>query len=286
MIDTAFVALEGSQKVDLRTPDFGSLAHYFEVYATDCFRGMFIKRAIGFRVGLIKARFCNTILAKFLDEFGRKGTVVFRSHWDVASLARVFYSLGVGNEENVEFWKSHVDGGSIGEELMVNTYATLKVAERDGPLLNFCRLVHLGMMAVPFEGSGLQETDFEKLLQLMQKMTEDSRLPLVHASTLVTVWEELHRLTDEVAGIYERCKIEDKPHMAALWVKTNEVLLRCPLSSHEHLPIDGVQAQASGTSAIVQLIPPSRGLLISEIEADSGGTVSHLWRNFCSMTSH
>ena len=274
VIDIAFLALEGSQKVDLRTPDFGSLAHYFEVYVTDCFRGMFIERAIGFRVCLLKARFCNAILAQFLDDIGREGTVVFRSHWDVGLLAGVFYSLGLGDE--VEFWKLSVDGGPNGEELTTNTYTTLGVAERDGPLLNFCRLVRLGMMAVPFEGSGLVETDFEKLLHLMQKMTEDSRLPLVHASTSATVWEELHQLTDEVAGIYERSNSEDRPHMAALWVKINEVLLRCPLSSHEHLPIDGVQAQASGTSAIVQLIPPSRGLLIPEIEADSGGTVFRL----------
>ena len=286
VIDTAFVALEGSQKVDLRTPDFGSLAHYFEIYVTDCFRGMFIERAIGFRVGLIKARFCNAILAQFLVEFRFRGTVVFRSHWDVASLARVFYSLGVGNEENVEFWKSHVDGGSIGMELMTNTYATLEVAERDGPLLNFCRLVHLGMMAVPFEGSGLEEGDFEKLLHLMQNMAEDSPLLLVHASTSVTVWEELHRLRDEVADIHERSHNEDGLHMGALLKKIDYVHRRCPLSSHEHLRIDSVQAEASGTSAVVQPNTPSRGLLISEIEVDSRGTGLRLWRNSCSITSH
>ena len=54
VIDTAFVALENS-KVDWRTPEFGSLAHYFELFVTDCFHGVFIERAIGFRVGLIKA---------------------------------------------------------------------------------------------------------------------------------------------------------------------------------------------------------------------------------------
>ena len=278
VIDTAFVALEGSQKVDLRTPDFGSLVHYFEVYVTDCFRCMFIERAIGFRVGLIKARFCNAILAQSLDEFGRKGTVVFRSHWDVASLARVFHSLGVGDE--VEFWKLSVDGGPNGEVLMANTYATLEVAERDGPLLNFCRLVRLGMMAVPFEGSGLEKGDFEKLLHLMQKMTEDSPLLLVHASTSVTVWEELHRLRDEVTDIHETSRNEDGPwdgpDMGALLKMIDCVHRRCTLSSHEHLRIDSVQAQASGTSAVVQPNPPSRELLISEIEVGSGGTVFHL----------
>ena len=217
VIDTAIVALEGSQRVGLRTPEFGSLAHYFEVYVTDCFRGMFIERAIGFRVGLIKARFCNTILAQFLEEFDHKGALVFRSHWDVALLARVFYSLGVGDE--VVFWKLSVDGGPNGEELMTNTYATLEVAQRDGPLLNFCRLVGLGTMAVPFEGSGLVETDFEKLLDLMQEMTHDRPLPLIHASTSVTGWEELRRLRDEVDDIIMRSSGQDRLHMAALLEK-------------------------------------------------------------------
>ena len=266
VIDTAFVALEGSQKVDLRTPDFGSLAHYFELYVTDCFQGIFIERAIGFRVGLIKARFCNAVLAQFLGEFGCKGTVVFRSHWDVASLARVFYSLGLGD---VEFWSSLVDGGPIGEVLMDKTYATLEVAKRDGPLLNFCRLVHLGVMAVPFEGSGLKETNFQKLLDLMQKMTKDSPQPLVHASTSATVWEELHRLRDEVADICENISNEDQAvgiiegsysredgaHMMALLAKIDQVYRRRPTSTHEHFPIDHV------TSAVVQPNPPSGELL-------------------------
>ena len=266
VIDTAFVALAGSPKVDLRTPDFGSLAHYFELYVTDCFQGIFIERAIGFRVGLIKARFCNAVLAQFLGEFGCKGTVVFRSHWDVASLARVFYSLGLGD---VEFWSSLVDGGPIGEVLMDKTYATLEVAKRDGPLLNFCRLVHLGVMAVPFEGSGLKETNFQKLLDLMQKMTKDSPLPLVHASTSATVWEELHRLRDEVADICENISNEDQAvgiiegsysredgaHMMALLAKIDQVYRRRPTSTHEHFPIDHV------TSAVVQPNPPSGELL-------------------------
>ena len=230
VIDTAFVALEGSEKVDLRTPDFGSLAHYFEVYVTDCFRGMFIERAIGFRVGLIKARFCNAILAQFLDDFGREGTVVFRSHWDVALLARVFNSLGVGDE--VEFWKLSVDGGPNGEELMTNTYATLEVAQRDGPLLNFCRLVGLGTMAVPFEGSGLVETDFEKLLDLMQEMTQDRPLPLIHTFTSVTGWEELRRLRDEVIDIIMRSSGQDRLHMDAL-LRTIDYAYRLRMSTSQ-----------------------------------------------------
>jgi hypothetical protein len=272
VIDTVFAALENSQKVDLRTPDFGSLAHYFEVFVTDCFQGMFVERAIGFRVGLIKARFCNAILAQFLDEFNRSGTVIFRSHWDVASLARVFYSLGVGNDVDVEFWKSYVDGGPIGPEFLAKAFTELETAKRDGPLLNFCRLGHLGMMAVPFEGSDLKEADFAKLLNLMQKMAEDSPLPLAHAST--SVWEELRRLHDEVAEIYEkicyddhqvvgdfeRSYSEDIAHMGALLMKIKEVYRDRPSSTREPYPIDHVQARASGSSAVVPPNPPSRGI--------------------------
>ncbi len=48
VIDAAFAALENSQKVDWRAPDLGSLAHYFELFVTDCFQGMFVERTIGF----------------------------------------------------------------------------------------------------------------------------------------------------------------------------------------------------------------------------------------------
>ena len=146
---------------------------------------------------------------------------------------------------------------------MANTYATLKVAQRDGPFLNFCRLVQLGMMAVPFEGSGLKKTDFKKLLDLMQKMTEDSSLPLVQGST--SVWEELHGLRDKVADICEKTSNEDQAHMEGLLMQINEVYRRRPSSTHERFPIDLViQAEASGTSAVVQPKPATKGLLIPE----------------------
>ncbi|KAH8995142.1 hypothetical protein EDB86DRAFT_2924391 [Lactarius hatsudake] len=128
VIDAAFALLENSPNVDWRSPELGSLAHYFELFVTDCFQGMFIERAIGFRVGLIKARFCKVVLTQFLDEFNHVGTVVFRSNWDVASLARVFYSLGVGTDEDVEFWKLFVDGGSIGAEFVAKTHTMLETA--------------------------------------------------------------------------------------------------------------------------------------------------------------
>jgi hypothetical protein len=254
VIDSAFVALEHSN-VDWRAPDFGSLAHSFELFVTACFRGMFIERVTGFRVGLIKARFCRAVLAQFLDEFDHEGTVVFRSHWDVASLAKVFYSLGVGEDADVEFWKSFVDvgRGPIGSEFMAKTHTMLHTAERDGPLLNFCKLGQLGTMAVPFKGSGLEDTDFKKLLDLMQMMTEDPRLPLTRAST--SIWEDLSRLRDEVVDICARSLKEDEANMQALLVKIDEVYRHRPTSAQESRPSHHVRVQASGTSAVMQPNP-------------------------------
>lgn len=74
------------------------------------------------------------------------------------------------------------------------------------------------MMAVPFKGSGLEDTDFEKLLDLMKKVSEDQGLPLTEAST--QVWEELHQLrteatdklskNDQVVEILDGSSEEDK----------------------------------------------------------------------------
>ncbi|KAH8979396.1 hypothetical protein EDB86DRAFT_2985847 [Lactarius hatsudake] len=245
VIDAAFALLENSPNVDWRSPELGSLAHYFELFVTDCFQGMFIERAIGFRVGLIKARFCKVVLTQFLDEFNHVGTVVFRSNWDVASLARVFYSLGVGTDEDVEFWKLFVDGGSIGAEFVAKTHTMLETAARDGSLLNFCRLGHLGMMAVPFEGSNLRDTDFEKLLDFLQKMTEDQRLTL--AST--PVWEYLGQLRDRVFDLIAKSSKKDQENMQDLLTKIDAI----------YRPNGHVQSQAPETSAIVQPNPPFGG---------------------------
>ena len=259
VIDAAFVALENSQKVDWRAPDFGSLAHYFELFVTDCFQGMFIERAIGFRVGLIKARLCRAVLAQFLDEFDREGTVIFRSQWDVASLARVLYFLGVGNDSDVEFWKSFVDGGHIGPEFIARTHTILGTAARDGPLLNFCKLGYLGIMAVPSKG-GPDDTGVSGLLDLLQKMTDDPRLPLTLAST--PVWDDLGRLRDEVVDIWERSSNKDKANMQALLAQIDAVYVHCPSSTQAHRPSDHAQAQATGTSAVVEPNLSSRGLTL------------------------
>jgi len=249
VIDAVFLALGNSQKVDWRTPDLGPLAHHFELFVTDCFQGIFIERSIGFRVGLIKARFCNDVLAQFLEEFAREGTIIFRSQWDVASLARLFYSLRVGDDADVEFWQAFVDGGPIGVEFMARAHATLERAARDGPLLNFCKLGHLAIMAVPFEESGLEDTDLKKLLGLMKKMANGSHLPTL-AST--QVWEDLGRLRHDVTEIHARSEKKDKEFMGDLLVKIEGAYGCRSSSTQEHGPSDLVQVQVPGTSVVVQ----------------------------------
>ncbi|KAH9043975.1 hypothetical protein EDB84DRAFT_1471136, partial [Lactarius hengduanensis] len=117
-------------------------------------------------------------------------------------------------------------------------------------------------MAVPFKGSGLEDTDcFKKLLDLLKEMVDDPRLPLTLASTLV--WDDLGRLRDDVFDICARSNDKDKANMQALLEKINAVYdRRRPSSTHEH-PRDHVQSQASGNSPVVQSNTPSRGLIQS-----------------------
>jgi hypothetical protein len=245
VIDDVFIALENSQKVDWRVPEFGPLAHHFELFVTNCFQGTFVSRATGFRVGLIKARFCKAVLAQFLHEVDIEGALVFRSQWDVAALARVFYTLGVGNEE--DFWKQFVDGGQIGAEFMAKAHETLDLAVRDGPLLNFVKLGHLATTAVPFEGSGLEDAEFGKLVDLLQKMMDDSPLPLQLAS--VKVWEDLSRLRDQVRDISAKTSDDDRANLQALQAKIDIVYDQGPSAAQGP---NHTQAQASGSSAVVQ----------------------------------
>ena len=253
VIDTAFTALWNSMTVDWRASNFGELTQYFDLVVVDHSRNMSIESATGLRISLIRAKLCRAVLAQFLDHFKSEGIVAFQAQEDVASLARVFYYLGIVDDTDVEFWKSFVDGGLVGPVLVAKTRTMLLKAERDGPLLNFCKLGRLGMMAVGFKGSGLRDTDFEELFGLMQKMTEDSRLPLIHAST--PVWDEFSRLRDEVFGVCRSSRNEDKARIQVLLAKIDEVDRRY----QERRPSDHVLAQASGTSAPVQPNPHSKG---------------------------
>lgn len=61
---------------------------------------------------------------------------------------------------------------------------------------NFVQLGHLETTAVPFEGSGLEEGELGKPVDLLRKVMYDSELPLRLASA--KVWEDLSRLQDQI----------------------------------------------------------------------------------------
>jgi hypothetical protein len=250
VIDDVFITLENSQTVDWRVPEFGPLAHHFELFVTNCFQGTFVSRATGFRVGLIKSRFCKAVLAQFMHEVNIEGALVFRSQWDVAALARVFYTLGVGDDEDADFWKQFVDGGQIGAEFMAKAHETLDIAIRDGSLLNFVKLGHLATTAMPFEGSGLEEAELGKVVDLLQKMMDDSEIPLQLAS--VKVWEDLSQLRDQVREISANSSDDDKAKLQALQVKIDIVHNQGPCASQVLSQRTLAQAQAFGSWPVVQ----------------------------------
>ncbi|KAI9458413.1 hypothetical protein BJY52DRAFT_1269629 [Lactarius psammicola] len=220
------------------------------MFIAHCFQGTFVGRATSFRVGIIKARFCRAILAQFFEEVDRNGTVVFRSQWDVASLARLFYILGVGGEEDAKFWKSFIDGGHVEAGFMTKAHDTLKIAVRDGPLLNFCRLGRLAVTMIPFKGSGLNDTDVEKLMELLQGMVDDSRLPLKSASA--EVWEDLRRLRDEADHVISNCCDGDKDKLRQLFEKVEQVYEPRLFASQESGLSDHLRAPGSEPSAFAQ----------------------------------
>lgn len=254
--DQAFLALENSQNVNWRAPEFISLAQHYEMFVAHCFQGTFLGRATSFRTGITKARFCRALLAQFLKEVDRNGTVVFRSQWDVASLARLFCTLGVGSEEDAEFWKSFVDGGHVGAEFMTKAHDMLNIAVRDGPLLNFCRLGRLAMTMAPFEGSDLNDLDVDKLSKLLQNMIDDSRLPLKGASA--EVWEDLSRLRGEVDHVISKSCQGDQEKLQPLSEKIEQVYNLRPSAQASASQESGSETSNFGHRAATAVLPRAR----------------------------
>jgi len=156
-------------------------------------------RGVSFRIGIIKARFFKVLLAQFWDDTIQQNVLSFRSQWDVASLAKLIYYLGLRDEDNPEYWNSYFNGGHIGAEF---TAKALKMVDRvtsDGPLSIFCQLGHLATSAIPSRHSGLERKDVEKVLELQDKLTVGQRPPLKDASG--TVWEDLDRLQKQVEDL-------------------------------------------------------------------------------------
>jgi hypothetical protein len=207
VLDLAFSVLEDSREVDWRAPEFGSLSKHFESFIDHNFQGPFV--IINFRVGVINARFCKALLAQFSNDLDREGTVSFRSQWDVTSLARLVRTLGLErDEEEANFWYTYDNRGHIGAEFRAKALEMIRRTECDGPLLIFCRLGHLAVMAIVLDHSGLESEDIEVVMKLQSKVIEKRRLPLNKAST--TVWEELDQLRKQVTDLCDESTGKDR----------------------------------------------------------------------------
>jgi hypothetical protein len=199
VLDVAFSILEDSREVDWRAPEFGSLWQQFESFITHGLQGAFMGRAASFRIGIIKARFCKVFLAQFWDDIIRENVLSFQSQWDVASLAKLIYYLGLRDEDDPEFWKSYFNGGHIGEEFTAKALKMVNIIVSDGPLSIFCQLGLLVTSTIPSHRFGLERKDIEKVLVLQDKLMVDQRLPLNGASD--TVWKDLDRLRKQVTDL-------------------------------------------------------------------------------------
>ena len=226
VLDVAFSSLEDSTNIDWRAPEFGSLVQQLELFITHCLQGSFMGRATSFRIGVIRARCSNALLAQFCNDVQCEGTISFRSQWDVISLARLFWTLGTGDAKDAEFWKSYINGGHVGAEFTTRACEAIDQATCDGPLIIFYKLGRLVTTAVPFHGSGLERKDLEKVWELHRNMIKDQRLPLNRASD--QVWEKLRGLRAHVDYLCGKMSGEDGHMLQPLLEMINDVLSVAP----------------------------------------------------------
>jgi hypothetical protein len=211
VLDLAFSVLEDSREVDWRAPEFGSLLQHFESFIAHCFQGAFMGRATSFRIGIIRARICKSLLTQFWNDIEREGTVSFRSQWDVALLARLIQSLGMRDKEDVEFWNSYINGGHIGAKFTARALEMIDRTARDGTILILCKLGHLVTAAVPLDQSGLEPKDIEKVWEIqrgLKDVVQEKQLPLNRASG--TVWDALRQLQDQVNDLCGKSTDNDR----------------------------------------------------------------------------
>ena len=207
VLNIAFSVLEDSREVDWRASEFGSLSEHFESFIEHNFQGPLT--IINFRVGVINARFCKALLAQFWNDLDHEGTVSFRSQWDVISLARLVCTLGlVRDDEDAKFWDSYVNWGHIGAEFRDKAREMIHRTECDGPLLIFCRLGHLAVVAIVLKDSGVESEDIEVVMELQRKVIEKRRLPLNKAST--TAWKALIQLRHQVMDLCDESTKKDR----------------------------------------------------------------------------
>jgi hypothetical protein len=202
VLDVALSVPEDSRKVDWLAPEFGSLWQHFETFIIYSSQGAFMGRAVSFRIGIIRARFCKVLLAQFWDDIMRRNVLSFRSQWDVASLAKLIYYLGLRDEDDPEFWNSYFNGGHIGAELTVKALKVVNIIANDGPLSIFCQLGHLATSTIPSHDSDLEHKDIEKVLKLQDKLMADPRLPLNQLNGASDkVWNDLDQLQKQVEDL-------------------------------------------------------------------------------------
>jgi hypothetical protein len=202
-------------------PEFGSLLQHFESFIAHCFKGAFMGRGTSFRVSIIRARFCNALLAQLKGDLEREGTVSFRSQWDVASFSKLICTLGLQDEEDSGFWDSYIDGGYTEAVFTTKALEMIDTAMRDGPLLIFCRLGHLAASAAPLRQSGLDFKDIKKVWTLQKKVIKNTRLPLNRASD--KVWEALDQLREKVKDLCGKYTGKDRKNLRRLLRRIEDV---------------------------------------------------------------
>jgi hypothetical protein len=268
VIDVMFTALEDSD-MDWRAPEFGSLSEHFELFATTCFQGAFVGGSIGFRVGLIKLRFCDALLGQFGEEVAQERAISLRSQWDVASLARVFYTLEVGDEDDVAFWKSLTSGGRIEADFIRKAREMLDAAIRDGPLLNFCKLGLLTVTAVPFSESGLKDADIENVRKLQRRILPvTNEHPPEHPPPPIPATDrsqrKLNRLEHEVCEAIQSSG-EEKGMLQELLTMIGKVKDLCPLSAQQ-LDDDTSSSTHNPTSSRVEIRHLISGDIVNQVD--------------------
>jgi hypothetical protein len=275
VLDVTFSALEDSPKVDWRAPEFGSLTQHFELFITHCFQGTFMSRTTSFRVGMIKARFCKALLSQFRHDVDREAALFFRSQWDVASLARLFCTLGIGDGEDTEFWKSYINGGHIKPGFVPRARGMVDLAFCEGPLLIICKLAQLIISAVPLGGSSLGMKDIERVWKLQENIVKNKRLPLTRASN--KVWGELDQLRNQVNNLCGKNTGGDRDTLQRLLGTIDDV---CDVrTSHSNERSPGEHAEVQGSMPLAAVKPTlslhglrdSQSSFASESTAISGG---------------
>jgi len=115
----------------------------------------------------------------------------------------------------------------------------------------------LATTAVPFDGSGLDTKDLEKVSKLMENMVENERPALNRAS--VQVWEKLGRLREEVTHLRDsdnlKMSSEDRDRLQSL-LKIIDGSKDLISSSSEH-------ASAEGAGTLTSLLQKQRGSILS-----------------------